>query len=87
VAGSALGGVDNWAQISRLWLGIAARRQPPAAAATFGAYLRELGRVAASAWETIRQGDDVGRPNRIVIDVPRGDGPITVTGSAVPIRG
>ncbi|HEY2640925.1 MAG TPA: PhzF family phenazine biosynthesis isomerase [Streptosporangiaceae bacterium] len=58
-----------------------------AAAAAFGAYLRELGRVAAPAQVTVRQGDDMGRPSRIIIDVPRGDGPITVTGGAVPIRG
>jgi PhzF family phenazine biosynthesis protein len=58
-----------------------------AAAAAFGAYLRELGRVAAPAQVAIRQGDDMGRPSRITIDIPRGDGPITVTGCAVPIQG
>jgi PhzF family phenazine biosynthesis protein len=57
-----------------------------AAAAAFGAYLRELGRVTAPARVSIRQGDDMGRPSRITIDIPRGDGPITVTGNAVPIR-
>jgi hypothetical protein len=29
----------------------------------------------------------MGRPSRIIIDVSPGDGPITVTGSAVLIRG
>jgi PhzF family phenazine biosynthesis protein len=58
-----------------------------AAAAAFGAYLRELGRVTPPAQVTVRQGDDMGRPSRIIIDVPPGDGPITVTGSAVLIRG
>ena len=58
-----------------------------AAAAAFGAYLRELGRVAPPARVTVRQGDDMGRPSRIIVDIPRGDGPITVAGSAVPIGG
>jgi PhzF family phenazine biosynthesis protein len=58
-----------------------------AAAAAFGAYLRELGRVTAPAEVTIRQGHDMGRPSRIIVGIPPGDGPITVTGSAVPIRG
>jgi PhzF family phenazine biosynthesis protein len=58
-----------------------------AAAAAFGAYLRELGRVTPPAQVTVRQGDDMGRPSRIIVDIPRGAGPITVTGSAVPIGG
>jgi len=57
-----------------------------AAAAAFGAYLRELGRVSTPARVTIRQGDDMGRPSRIIVDIPGGAGPITVTGAAVPIR-
>jgi PhzF family phenazine biosynthesis protein len=57
-----------------------------AAAAAFGAYLRELGRVTTPAQVTIRQGDDMGRPSRIIVDIPEGDGPITVTGGAVPIQ-
>ena len=58
-----------------------------AAAAAFGAYLRELGRVSTPAQVTIRQGDDMGRPSRIIVDIPDGEGPITVTGGAVPIHG
>ena len=58
-----------------------------AAAAAFGAYLRELRQVAPPAQVTVRQGDDMGRPSRIIIDIPPGDGPVTVTGSAVPIGG
>ena len=58
-----------------------------AAAAAFGAYLRELRRVAPPARVTVRQGDDMGRPSRIIVDIPPGDGPITVTGAAVPISG
>jgi len=58
-----------------------------AAAAALGAYLRELGQVAPPAQVTVRQGDDMGRPSRIIVDIPRGDGPITVTGGAVPIGG
>jgi PhzF family phenazine biosynthesis protein len=58
-----------------------------AAAAAFGAYLRELGRVSTPAQVIIRQGDDMGRPSRIIVDIPDGEGPITVTGGAVPIPG
>jgi PhzF family phenazine biosynthesis protein len=58
-----------------------------AAAAAFGAYLRELGRVTTPARVTIRQGDDMGRPSRITVDIADGKGPITVTGGAVPIHG
>jgi PhzF family phenazine biosynthesis protein len=57
-----------------------------AAAAAFGAYLRELGRVITPAQVTIRQGDDMGRPSRITVGIPDGEGPITVTGGAVPIH-
>lgn len=58
-----------------------------AAAAAFGAYLRALGRVTPPAQVTVLQGDDMGRPSRITIAIPPGDGPITVTGAAVPIPG
>jgi len=58
-----------------------------AAAAAFGASLRALGQVAPPAQVTVLQGDDMGRPSRITVDIPPGNGPITVTGGAVPIRG
>jgi PhzF family phenazine biosynthesis protein len=55
-----------------------------AAAAAFGAYLRELGLVAPPATIRIRQGDDMGRPSRLSVEI--GTEPeIRVTGRAVPL--
>ena len=54
-----------------------------AAAAAFGAYLRELGLVDVPRTITLRQGEDLGRPSRLTVDIPAGDGPITVSGHAV----
>jgi PhzF family phenazine biosynthesis protein len=57
-----------------------------AAAAAFGAYLRELGFVSAPARFTVRQGEDFGRPSVLVVDVPPGAASgIKVSGGAVPI--
>jgi PhzF family phenazine biosynthesis protein len=57
-----------------------------AAAAAFGGYLRELGLVDVPAVLELRQGDDLGRPSRLRVDVPAGVGTgIRVTGAAVPI--
>jgi PhzF family phenazine biosynthesis protein len=56
-----------------------------AAAAAFGAYLRSLELVAAPAQITIRQGEDMGRPSLLIVDIPAGDGGIAVSGGAVPI--
>lgn len=57
-----------------------------AAAAALGAYLRDLRLVDAPTRITVLQGADMGRPGRIVVDIPAGSGPITVTGVAVPIE-
>ena len=54
-----------------------------AAAAAFGAYLRELGLIDVPATVTVHQGEDLGRPSRLTVDIPAGDGPITVSGHAV----
>lgn len=54
-----------------------------AGAAALGAYLRELGAVSPPARLTIRQGDDLGRPSRLVVDVPPGDAGIRVSGTGV----
>lgn len=54
------------------------------AAASFGAYLRELGAVAAPATITIDQGRHVGRPGELTVAIPVVGG-ITVSGHAVPI--
>jgi PhzF family phenazine biosynthesis protein len=55
-----------------------------AAAAAFGAYLRELGLIAPPATITIRQGDDMGRPSRLTVDIGR-EPEIRVTGRAVSL--
>lgn len=56
-----------------------------AAAAAFGAYLRELGLVTPPASVTLLQGEDLGRPGLLRVDI-RADRPeIDVTGAAVEI--
>jgi PhzF family phenazine biosynthesis protein len=53
-----------------------------AAAAAFGAYLRELRLVAPPATVTIHQGDDMGRPSLLTVEIGEHGG-IRVTGQAV----
>ena len=56
-----------------------------AAAAALGAYLRDLHLVPLLATVTIHQGEDLGRPGRLLVDI-RADRPeIQVTGTAVAI--
>ena len=58
-----------------------------AAAAAFGAYLRGLHLVTPPAQITIHQGEDMGRPSRLLVDIPPGtDSGIKVSGTAAPIR-
>jgi PhzF family phenazine biosynthesis protein len=52
-----------------------------AAAAALGGYLRALGLVPSSRRVTIRQGEDMGRPSLLLVDIPE-EGGIDVTGSA-----
>ena len=56
-----------------------------AAAAALGAYLRALGVVEPPVRLTVRQGDDMGRPSRLTIDLDRGAGGVRVSGHAVAI--
>lgn len=56
-----------------------------AAAAALGGYLRALELVTAPARVTVLQGADMGRPSLLTVDIPPGDGGVTVTGGAVPI--
>lgn len=60
-----------------------------AAAAAFGAYLRELGQVevpaGSSAQLTLHQGEDLGRPGLLQVELRDGDRRIRVSGSAVAI--
>ena len=53
-----------------------------AAAAAFGAYLRELQLVTPPATITIHQGEDMGRPSLLIVDIGE-QGGIRVTGQAV----
>src|SRR5215471_11376069 len=56
-----------------------------AAAAAFGGYLRALGHITAPTRLTVRQGEDLGRPSELLVDVDPADEHIKVTGQAVPI--
>ena len=53
-----------------------------AAAAALGGYLRDAGLLKAPAWFVIRQGEAMGRPSRLEVEVPR-EGGIVVSGTAV----
>ena len=55
-----------------------------AAAAALGGYLRDVGLIAPPATFVIRQGEAMGRPSLLTVDVPAMGG-IVVTGSAVEI--
>jgi PhzF family phenazine biosynthesis protein len=55
-----------------------------AAAAALGGYLREAGLVSAPAGILIRQGETMGRPSRLKVEIPATGG-IVVSGTAVPI--
>ncbi|MEA2310348.1 MAG: hypothetical protein QOE28_316 [Solirubrobacteraceae bacterium] len=56
-----------------------------AAAAAFGAYLRELGLVDPPAALEIEQGVEMGRPSRLSVEIPPAPAGIRVSGAAVPI--
>ncbi|CAM5622561.1 PhzF family phenazine biosynthesis protein OS=Streptomyces tendae OX=1932 GN=GUR47_24350 PE=3 SV=1 [Streptomyces tendae] len=58
-----------------------------AAAAAFGGYLRELGLVTRPGTIAIRQGEDMGRPSELLIEVSPRDPRTRVTGQAVPVSG
>ena len=56
-----------------------------AAAAALGGYLRDAKLVAAPITILIRQGEAMGRPSRISVEIPATGG-VVVTGTAVPIE-
>jgi PhzF family phenazine biosynthesis protein len=58
-----------------------------AAAAAFGHYLRELRLIEPPARLTLHQGDDLGRPSVLMVDVAAADQRIKVSGTAVAIAG
>jgi len=53
-----------------------------AAAAAFGGYLRALAPVDLPVRITILQGEDMGRPSRLLVDLTAGDDRVQVTGGA-----
>ncbi len=53
-----------------------------AAAAALGGYLRDAGLIVAPRTIVIHQGHDMGRPSRLVVDIPASGG-MVVTGAAV----
>ncbi len=56
-----------------------------AAGAAFGGYLRALALVEIPARVTILQGEDMGRPSRLLVDLAADDDRAEVTGAAGPI--
>ncbi len=56
-----------------------------AAAAALGGYLREAGLVEAPAAILVRQGEAMGRPSRLKVEIPVKGG-IIVSGTAVPMQ-
>ena len=57
-----------------------------AAAAALGGYLRNAGLIETPTSITIRQGEDMGRPSLLSVDIPARGG-IIVSGTAVRIDG
>ena len=57
-----------------------------AAAAALGVYLRERGLVEPPATVTILQGEDLGRPGRLLVDLHADRPEIDVTGTAVALN-
>jgi PhzF family phenazine biosynthesis protein len=56
-----------------------------AAAAAFGAYLRTIGALTPPARVIVHQGEDMGRPSLLTVDVPASASGVVVTGAAVPL--
>ncbi|RFU86113.1 PhzF family phenazine biosynthesis isomerase [Streptomyces triticagri] len=56
-----------------------------AAAAAFGAYLRELGHTAEESELTLHQGEDLGRPGRLTVTLRAGDPRVRVSGAATAL--
>jgi len=56
-----------------------------AAAAAFGGYLRALGLVDLPAQVTVLQGEDMGQPSRLLVDISNDDDRVRVTGTAAAL--
>jgi len=57
-----------------------------AAALALGAYLRDLAAVPAAARLTLHQGEDLGRPSLLEVELRAGDDRVRVTGAAVRLE-
>ncbi|HZA32824.1 MAG TPA: PhzF family phenazine biosynthesis protein [Propionibacteriaceae bacterium] len=57
-----------------------------AAAAAFGGYLRELGKIGMTAEFTISQGIEMGRPSLLMVSVIEGEPGVRVKGAAASIE-
>jgi PhzF family phenazine biosynthesis protein len=57
-----------------------------AAAAAFGGYLRHHGLIDQAATFTIRQGEDMGRPSELTVELVASEAGVRVRGRAAPIR-
>jgi PhzF family phenazine biosynthesis protein len=57
-----------------------------AAAAAFGGYLRELGKIGMTAEFTISQGTEMGRPSLLMVSVVEGEPGVRVRGAAASIQ-
>lgn len=55
-----------------------------ASAAALGGYLRDAGLIGAPCTFAVRQGEAMGRPSRLTVDVPA-EGGVVVTGTAIDI--
>jgi PhzF family phenazine biosynthesis protein len=58
---------------------------PATGAAALGAYLRDLQLVPLPATVTIHQGEDLGRPGHLIVDIRADRAEFEVTGTAVAI--
>ncbi|MET9660637.1 PhzF family phenazine biosynthesis isomerase [Streptomyces sp. NPDC006510] len=58
-----------------------------AAAAAFGAYLRAEGLVPDAAVLTLHQGEDMGRPGTLTVELRAGDARVRVSGTGTRIEG
>ncbi len=56
-----------------------------AAAAAFGAYLRDRHGLRAPAQVTLLQGEDMGRPSRLDVELVPNEPGVRVSGRAIPI--
>ena len=57
-----------------------------AAAAAFGGYLKALGKIDVPGRVQIHQGEDMGRPSTILVEVSENDERVRITGAATRVR-